>query len=358
MKSIIEQQTTEMAPLKMLGLIVTGDCNFRCVYCYASEHKKDHMDFSTAKKALDIAAQSGAAFTLQLTGGEPLLNFELIQEILVYVKSNKINAIPQIQTNASLLNDYKARFLKEYGCAIGVSLDGKPATNDRLRKLADGSGASKQILHGLSVLRENNIACGLTCVVTNDNVLKLPSIVDIAYYAGNVRLIGFDLLRGQGRGAVLQLPDGSAVHKAITATYNRAKMFEQLTGIRIKFAQIERVNSLANNPQLSFGHCYAMNGQAAFVSPCGEIYACSSLVGDPKFYLGNVQYGLQPALLQSVAARIQASMQPCFDCADFKMCGGGCYARWLGSGDQGAYSGECALKQGSIHHYLNTAQPR
>ena len=35
-------------------------------------------------------------------------------------------------------------------------------------------------------------------------------------------------------------------------------------------------------------------------------------------------------------------------CEDIKLCGGGCFARWYGSGVKEAYPSECALKRVSI----------
>ena len=41
-------------------------------------------------------------------------------------------------------------------------------------------------------------------------------------------------------------------------------------------------------------------------------------------------------------------MHFCTACRDFKFCGGGCFARWYGTGQRTQYLGECALKRTSI----------
>lgn len=340
-----------MKPIRMLALSLTGQCNFACVYCYAVKQNKDLMDFATAKKAIDLAAQSGEPFILQLTGGEPLLNYECIKQILHYARKNKSKALPQIQTNGSLLTQEIALFLKANACAIGISLDGRPETNDALRKLPNGKGATQEILRGLNVLRDNNMGCGITCVVTNENVNHLSGIVDMAYYLGNIKRIGFDLLRGQGRGNELKQPEGKEVQAAINEVYQKAQLLTGMTKRQINFSQLERVHTLACSNTPCFGHCYAMNGEAAFVDAKGDIYACSSLIGDADYFLGNVEQGIIALRQQEVAAKIKASMRFCFTCNDFKLCGGGCYARWLNSNCAGPYTGECALKKKSIEWY-------
>lgn len=335
--------------LKMLVLSLTGECNYACNYCYAAEHNKQKMTLTTAIQAIALARAGGEPFTLQFSGGEPLLAYDLIRKIVAYLQQEKIPARLQIQTNASLLTTEMAQFFYANKVAIGVSLDGRPSVNDKNRKLKSGAGATYATLAGLNVLKKNGIAAGITCVVTDDNVRELPGIVEMAYYLGNIRRIGFDLLRGQGRGKGLKPPRAEDVKEALTATYSSATSFKAATKIGIKFSQIERVNILKTMQTVeAFGHCYAMNGQAAFVDASGEIYCCSSLIGNPQFHLGNVRTGIEPEKARKIAAKIKEAMNFCTSCKEFKLCGGGCFARWHGTGEKVAFASECALKKVSI----------
>ena len=337
--------------IKNLVLSLTGQCNFACRYCYAAEHNKEMMSVETALAAVKMAASSlpeGEKFIIQFSGGEPLLNFKVLHAVVSYVQENKVPAVLQIQTNGSLLSDQIAKYLFQNKVAIGVSLDGKPKVNDKLRLTKDGKGATEQILQGLEVLKRNNIACGITCVVTADNVNELAGIVEMAYFLGNVRRIGFDLLRGQGRGSGLVPPTEIEMAQAMEQVYLRNKLLSKMVGYEIKIAQQERAKLACTEECREFGHCYAMNGEAAFVEASGKIYACSSLIGDEEFYIGNVQDGLDVALVNKVSSKISKSMSFCKECSDFRQCGGGCFARWYGSGEQVAYKSECALKRSAI----------
>ena len=337
--------------IKNLVLSLTGQCNFACRYCYAAEHNKEMMSVETALAAVKMAVSSlpeGEKFIIQFSGGEPLLNFKVLHAVVSYVYENKVPAVLQIQTNGSLLSDQIAKYLFKNKVAIGVSLDGKPKVNDKLRLTKDGKGATEQILQGLEVLKRNNIACGITCVVTADNVNELAGIVEMAYFLGNVRRIGFDLLRGQGRGSGLVPPTEIEMAQAMEQVYLRNKLLSKMVGYEIKIAQQERAKLACTEECREFGHCYAMNGEAAFVEASGKIYACSSLIGDEEFYLGNVQDGLDVALVNKVSSKISKSMSFCKECSDFRQCGGGCFARWYGSGEPVAYKSECALKRSAI----------
>jgi uncharacterized protein len=339
-------------PLKMLALSLTGQCNFACRYCYAQDHPRETMSRETAVKAVDLAAAGGEPFVLQFSGGEPFLAFEVMRETIRYVRQNRIPAIMQVQTNGSLLTRERITCLREARVGIGVSLDGRPAVNDRLRRLPTGQGTCRQILRGVEQLAAQGIEIGLTCVVSGENVGDLAGAVEMAYFLGNVRRLGFDLLRGQGRGSRLTPPPAEAVARGVREALQRAGSLARDTGRSLLISQVERVENLARGTMRGFAHCHAMNGEAAFADARGNLYACSSLVGDRNFWLGHVETGICRKRQQAVTGLIQDSMAFCRGCDSFSFCGGGCFARWYGSGcGAGAYEAECALKQACIRWY-------
>ena len=311
------------------------------------------MNAATGIAAVELAAADGEAFILQFSGGEPLLNFPVMQAIIRHVRKNGLPAVMQLQTNASLMTREMAAVLKAGRVGIGISLDGRPEINDKLRCLPDGQGTCRQILSGAGQLISQGIAAGITCVVANENATKLAGIVEMAYYLGNIRRIGFDLLRAQGRGGEVMPPSPEAVWQGVKAAFQTAERLARQTGKPMLFSQVERVDMLAKSKMQGFAHCHAMNGEAVFVDAQGNLYACSSLAGNPDFCLGHVKTGLDKGRQQKVAALIQDGMSFCMRCPSFTLCGGACFARWYGAGcgNQG-YAAECALKQVAIEWYL------
>ena len=101
-------EKTRMMPLRMLVLSLTGDCNLACRYCYASDQDRSTMTWDTARRAIDLAAESGVPFILQLSGGEPLLALPILVQIADYVRGNHIRARMDIQTNGTLISDEAA----------------------------------------------------------------------------------------------------------------------------------------------------------------------------------------------------------------------------------------------------------
>ena len=59
-------------------------------------------------------------------------------------------------------------------------------------------------------------------------------------------------------------------------------------------------------------------------------------------------YSIEPALVEKTKQVIAESMDFCRQCDDFKLCGGGCFARWYGFEDKSAYGAECSMKREAI----------
>ena len=329
--------------IRNLILSLTGTCNYVCAYCYAAYHPEERMPVHTALEAVDMAGKSGQTFILQFTGGEPLLAFPVIQAVTEHVEANGYSAIIQLQTNASLMTEEIAGYVKQHKIAVGISLDGRPQVNDSLRKMKNGNSASEATIRGIRLLAAKKIPIGLTCVVTDANVRILSGVVQMAYYLGNVRQIGFDLLRCQGRGIAQHPAKPQDVAMAVEQCYNLAQQLEIATGIHIRFSQLEKIRKIASGKACSFGQCYAMRGEEAYITSDGKIYACSSLVGNPAFLLGNVWDGMDPEKTKQVGGIVAGAMQVCKECPQLSVCGGGCFARWQGR--DGKAEEECAMQQ-------------
>ena len=102
------------------------------------------MDFETAVNALDHF--SGQPMKIQFAGGEPLINYDLICKIYEYVEQCGYDAVFQMQTNGTLIDEEKAKEIKEMKIAVGVSIDGPPDINEWLR------GGTKKAVYGIQCL--------------------------------------------------------------------------------------------------------------------------------------------------------------------------------------------------------------
>jgi len=311
------------------------------------------MSWEVAQKALDYAAARSKFLKIQFTGGEPLLNFELIRQVVAYTRKHRFPVRFQLQTNGTLITTALAQEIKNLMIGVGVSLDGMPEVNDRLRPFADGRGSTVAVLRGLQNLAAQKIKVGITTVLTVENIAQLPRLVELAAYLGNVHGISLDLFRPLGRGVETQIvpPQNDLMEHYIKAALERAEVLVQLGGRRIRFREVERIRYQLEQGVAREFYCYATTGQCLAVLPDGSVYPCASLGGIAEFYLGNVlskDFSHEEALSRlPFLDRTVDQMEICRECEDRWLCGGGCVARsyaYTGRVDR-PYEGDCLLRK-------------
>lgn len=158
---------------KHIGFEVTEKCNLDCKYCIYGENynhyeRRDNknLDFNKAKRLIDYmfelwcSSNNQSINTTKLIsfyGGEPLLNFELIERVVDYINEIKhkysINIQYNITTNATLLHKH-IDYLVENDFRLTISLDGD-AHHNSYRVFKDGSPSYDIVLNNtLSILKK------------------------------------------------------------------------------------------------------------------------------------------------------------------------------------------------------------
>lgn len=164
-KKKVPVETSKEAILRTLSnvstllLETTEECNLRCRYCVYSGkfdnkrvHGKEKMSGSTARSAIDFFYRwvieyknlrtLPYALVLGFYGGEPLLNFDLVQNAVdyfnfVYEKNILSMGLKHsitgfsITTNGLLLNKDIIEFLVKYDFRLTLSIDGPKKIQDR-----------------------------------------------------------------------------------------------------------------------------------------------------------------------------------------------------------------------------------
>lgn len=155
--------------IEQMTLQLTQQCNFRCSYCiyapkdieYQRQHTSKHMTLELALKAVDFFAQRSIdreKVCIGFYGGEPLLEFKLIKEIVKYAEEifEGKELLFTITTNGSLFTKEIAEFLGNHNFSILVSLDGTAEIHNRSRKFAStGKGTYDVIEEKLLALQKD-----------------------------------------------------------------------------------------------------------------------------------------------------------------------------------------------------------
>jgi uncharacterized protein len=153
--------------LSKITLQLTQNCNFRCTYCIYSEqhnlmqrsHSNIKMSWETAKQAIDFLwdhSVDSKRINIGLYGGEPLLEFPLIQRIVKYCvdRFSGKELTFNITTNGTLLRDEMIYFFQKYNVSVMISLDGPKEINDKNRVFKNGQGTYEQVIKRIKRVKE------------------------------------------------------------------------------------------------------------------------------------------------------------------------------------------------------------
>ena len=103
-------------------LVVVRRCNLSCGYCNEFDETSEPVPTEVLKARIDKLKELGT-FSLELTGGEPMLHPE-ITELVRYARSKSFHKVMMI-SNAYLLNQKKVEALNDAGLMeMQVSVDG------------------------------------------------------------------------------------------------------------------------------------------------------------------------------------------------------------------------------------------
>lgn len=133
----MENFTTVYSKPQAVTMLLTNDCNLACSYCFESNKGKDYM---SKEMALDILKATynpvdpmAGIFTLNMFGGEPLMNWETFKAVCDYVLENNLKIRITATTNLTLLTDEMIDYIDELSIPVLVSVDGIKEVHDKHR---------------------------------------------------------------------------------------------------------------------------------------------------------------------------------------------------------------------------------
>jgi len=176
----------QMTPLHLF--VVTLRCEHSCPYCQVSRQSTDRsrydMSEETAQRALKIALDSPSArIKIEFQGGEPLLNFGLIEKIVLAAKAaapasgKKLDFV--IASNLALLTDEHLIFCKAHDVQLSTSLDG-PADLHNKNRPRPGGNSHELAVKGIRRAREflGSDRVGALMTTTERSLDRVAEIID------------------------------------------------------------------------------------------------------------------------------------------------------------------------------------
>ncbi len=324
-----------------LVLLTTYGCNLDCRYCYTKEEsyagQRTLMNEETARNAIDfLMRQSGRSQTLFIAffGGEPLLNFPLIQRSVEYAKAQAKPLGKKLElsvtTNAVLLTKDVQKFLIENNIYVVASLDGPENLHDAQRPARDGSGSHAK---ALANLRELLAARGPYGVFIRGTFTRhtLPQLPDAASYLLRLGFRDISLepaILPSDHAEATRIEDVAVVRQAYSAAAERY-LQELLNRNVFLFQPFSFVMQRLHVPRRNFAHCGAGYTSMA-LAPTGELYPCIKMVGAEDVKLGDVREQIVNPRLRKLFQSAQVhNKKKCRACWAKYICGGGCHAHGL-----------------------------
>jgi len=316
--------------INKLRLNVSNSCNMSCDYCYVDQSTNGRMQWPTAQKALDsffdLQRRHGHGYSfIRFFGGEPLLNWPLIERILAYVETTKkgINVDYILNTNGTIVTQEMSEKLASRKVKVAVSLDGVGAVHDKYRRFGSGRGSFTVIDSNVDILLKFGCNVGIEATLGNHNFDHLKELIDYmaekgARYNRQI-LLALQSMCMVSRQGLDTLPLEEKVEKILEAiTYARKR------GINIGDGMIHFPFNSFLGKRHSGIYCRAM-GEELCIYPNGDIYPCGAL----KIKLGNIEdtdgVFRSDAYLRLVQ-RVSGNILACRGCDIEAFCAGGCAA--------------------------------
>ncbi|HAP20120.1 thioether cross-link-forming SCIFF peptide maturase [Frisingicoccus caecimuris] len=323
--------------VKALCLHIAHDCNLACKYCFAEEGeyhgRRALMSFEVGKKALDfLIANSGSRRNLEVDffGGEPLMNFDVVKQLVAYGREQEKLHDKQFRftltTNGVLLNKEVQEFANKEMANVVLSVDGRKEVHDFMRPFRGGQGSYDYIIPKFKEMAEsrnqtNYYVRGTFTHYNTDFASDVLSLADEGFKQISVEPV------------VAPETEDYAIKAS-----DLPKIMEEYDYLAKEMLKREKegrgFNFFHFMIDLSGGPCVAkrLSGcgsgtEYLAVTPWGDLYPCHQFVGQEEFLMGNVDEGIVRTDLQeefkccNVYAR-----EKCQDCFAKFYCSGGCAA--------------------------------
>lgn len=342
--------------IKALCLHIAHTCNLNCSYCFASQGKyhgdRALMSLEVGKRAIDFLVEnSGSRHNLEVDffGGEPLMNFQVVKDIVAYARSiekehNK-NFRFTLTTNGVLVDDDVIDFANRECSNVVLSLDGRKEIHDKYRVDLAGNGSFDKIVPKFQKFVKmrggKNYYIRGTFTHANPDFLKdIKTMLDL----------GFTELSME---PVVSSPDDNT---SLTEDDKPIilKQYEELASLMLQrdregkpFTFYHYMIDLEGGPCIykRISGCGSGTEYMA-VTPWGDLYPCHQFVGDDKYKLGDIYKGVSNKDIQNEFASCNVyARSECRDCWARLYCSGGCAANaYHATGDiKGVYEYGCDL---------------
>ena len=310
------------------------------------------MSYEVGRRAIDFLIENSAGhrnLDIDFFGGEPLMNWELVKQLVAYgreqEKLHDKNIRFTLTTNGVLLDDEVTEFCNREMHNVVLSLDGRPEVHDRFRRDYAGNGSYDRVIDNFRrfVAARGDRSYYMRGTYTHYNTDFLQDILHMADL-GFTELSMEPVVCAPGDPCELTAGDLPVLFR----------QYEELACEMIRrqeegrgFTFYHYMLDLTDGPCIykRVSGCGSGTEYLA-VTPWGDLYPCHQFVGDEAYRMGDIYTGVTNTALREKFASSNAYTRPgCENCWAKLYCAGGCAANaYHATGDiRGVYEYGCEL---------------
>ncbi len=351
-------------------------CNYACKYCFADAGKKYNDDCNAYNDKILIEMLDYVYKTLSkdykeirfefVSGGEPLLNSEIIHHFLrkckIYDEIYNKKTSCFLQTNGSLITQKELSFLDKYNINLGISIDGDEEEHNANRIYIDGKGTYQDTIKGYNIVYNSNVNSQIKNIWAIGVLTKQSKgLVNILKHFEKLKITRaqINLVRGAGTDIAFTLCDWPIIKKYISDLFRMIKNGFAKNDTKL-FRMIVNKNDFIGKiiSRLLLGRPVAYRCEAGknkfSICANGDIYPCDSFIGMKEFCLGSIYSGLLPEKVEEFEA-INVLSSNCKLCWAKYICGGDCYFNaYIVNGEMGVPDAlVCKVNKFIIYHTVD-----
>lgn len=319
-----------------LYLLLGESCNLACIYCLngPKTYRKDNrasMSAAVARRSVARCLEElapGGTVAVAFFGGEPLLHWPLVKEVILYCEGELQPAHPDkyieyhLTSNLTLRPTDLVEWVTRHDLTIVCGIDGPPEIHDRVRPYPAGGPSHARSAETIRRLAQAGARVTLRATITSANQDCLAEVAAHHTRLGAVsslfvpvRPINSD----QDFFPKEILPDPD---KVIAAALELGRPGQPGKANLFPF------NDFSAEIHPGVRHvvaCAAPYGKNYVVRANGDVYPCIYLVGQESYRLGNVAGALDYRPLDAMLETLHVdNREDCRECAWRYACGGGC----------------------------------
>lgn len=331
-KELIDNYKILHKHVNVMYLITSNCCNLACRYCFiennencngSSQLMSEKIAMTAVKKFVDYIQRNNVSDgTIIFYGGEPTINYDIIEVVLEYIKDKTPRLKTVMVSNGTLITEKIAMSLSKYGVELGISIDGPKEINDNNRVFVNSQNSVyDSVIKSVDILKKHHVDFGLSITISEDVLSNADTVLDWLVSL-NIKKIAYNLLHY------------TSDDKSWNEYYEKASDFlikshEYLSPQKIYDGRLFRKINSFSNSAFNFADCAAIGASQITIKPNGNVCVCHSDAKTNENVIGNIITDNIDNMLENPEVdfwkrRSTVFYDECLHCEALFICGAGC----------------------------------